>query len=572
MGLLERLRGLLSPGTTYSTLHADNINLRRKRGDDDEERFLPEEFGDFEPGFRPRFTIPPIVRTLGLFIGTLALVVFVLSSAGRGSASPGPAIPFEDDEVENVEEPATTKTVQASAIIPTTTIQEDKLTLTPVPTTDIWPFLVGKRDKTATRVPPAIPRKLCPAIPFDDYSKRHAEIIAGNFASLEKLPIEQRRPRFLVYTCRPHIVGEADPCGGLADRLVGIVTSLMFAMLSGRVFLIDFQRSIKATDVFLPVSIDWGVSLPQFVNTHGLNVTGDYRELFVDLHNPKNHTVAQYTKEKWDDWWHEEVVRVQTNRGLSYLMFNNPQYGQTMRSWGLKPETAFACFLEYLLTPVPRIAERVNALIPSILDPAFTTIGLQIRTGDLKAFGKFGDTNNVTTAKGFFTCVEKIADRTWPKRPMRLFLVSDSMNLKKDAKRVYKDSVIITDAVPKHLGITNELEAFTEFPFGKGNHKPTQEDLDRLAALKQAGKNNKTSQLNETEAYEGAIMELWTLTFAPYKVISIRSGFGSVAVMRRYWLKPNTAVRGGDGWIGTACGFPARWVNYTQLATEWSGG
>lgn len=173
-----------------------------------------------------------------------------------------------------------------------------------------WPILKPPKEPFA-RIPPGIPRPFCPIASFDQYAKWHAEILSGKFDSIAKSANpEHRRPRFIIYTCRPHVDGQQDPCGGLADRIVGIVTTVMMGMLSGRVALVDFQRDTKATDVFLPVSIDWSVSVDDFITRHGLNASGDYRTLHLNYHNPTKKAVARFASEKFDDWWHEEIVRM----------------------------------------------------------------------------------------------------------------------------------------------------------------------------------------------------------------------------------------------------------------------
>lgn len=221
-----------------------------------------------------------------------------------------------------------------------------------------------------------------------------------------------------------------------------------------------------------------------------------------------------------------------------------------------------------ILTPVPRIAERINEAIVPLLNPLKFTVGLQIRTGDLKAFGKMGDTTTVKDFEPYFVCASKMQSALGYGRPLQLFLVSDSMSLKKDAERVYGDAMIVTDAVPKHVGITNELEAFKETAFGA--IKPTPEEIEKLNRLNQTA--GAKAGYNETDAYDGAILELWTLSYAAYKVISPRSGFGNVAAFRRYWVNPRSVVRGAPGWNGWSCGTEKAWTNYTDLATHWSMG
>lgn len=220
------------------------------------------------------------------------------------------------------------------------------------------------------------------------------------------------------------------------------------------------------------------------------------------------------------------------------------------------------------MTPIPRIAERINKIVGPLVNPLKMTVGLQIRTGDIKAFGKWGDNVTLQDFQAFFTCAEKLQDRVGFGRPLQIFLVSDSMSLKNNAKKQYGDALITTDAVPKHLAITNALEAFKETVFGPV--KPSQEDIEKLKNLNQTNEGKAT--YNETDAYEGALLDLYALSYTPYKVISMRSGFGNVAAFRRYWTNTRAVIRSYHGFNGWTCGAEGVWTNYTDLATHWSMG
>lgn len=217
-----------------------------------------------------------------------------------------------------------------------------------------WPLINPPKDKFH-RVPPGIPRPFCPIKAFDEYARWHAKILSGDFSSVEKDPDpEHRRPRFIIYTCRPHVDGQQDPCGGLADRIVGIVTTVMFGMLSGRVALVDFQRDTKATDVFMPVGIDWTVVIEDFVAKHNLNASGDYRTLRLNYHNPTKRAVEQLSTMKFDDWWHEPIVRIEINRGLTWMMYDNPHYKTQIKRWAWNRENLFACLMDCGLKAIRR--------------------------------------------------------------------------------------------------------------------------------------------------------------------------------------------------------------------------
>lgn len=210
----------------------------------------------------------------------------------------------------------------------------------------------------------------------------------------------------------------------------------------------------------------------------------------------------------------------------------------------------------------------INQNIVPVLDPMKFTVGLQIRTGDLKAFGTLGDNTTVENFPSFFLCANKLHQRLGYGRPLQIFLVTDSMSLKTDAERVYGDALLSTEAVPQHLGITNRIEAFRETAFGP--IKANKDIIDQLNKLNQT--KDAKAEYNETDAYYGAILELWTLSYAPFKVISRRSGFGNVAAFRRYWTNPRAVVRYFEGFNGYTCGMDTAWTNYTDLATHWSMG
>ncbi|KAI9018196.1 hypothetical protein DFJ74DRAFT_676332 [Hyaloraphidium curvatum] len=416
------------------------------------------------------------------------------------------------------------------------------------------------------RVPPAIPRSFCPTAQFDAYARWHAEILSGNFSSLQKYKMaEHRVPQFIIYTCRPHVEGQQDPCGGLADRIVGIVTTVMFGMLSNRVALVDFQRGVKAHDVFSPVSLDWTVDIDQWVAKHGVNATGNYTTLELNYHTPSKWGLHGLLNSKWDDWWHDAVVRLEINRGLTYGMFNHSVYGPRLKEWGWTPETSFACLLDYILTPAPQIAERVNAAIAPLLDPAHLVVGLQIRAGDIAAFSPLEDKTTVADHYPMFLCAERLGERWGFGRPLRIFVVSDSLALKKDAAAKYGSTLVTTPTVPAHVSISNKLEAYKETMFGP--HRKNATIQEALAKLN--GSMNATAEL---EAYEGAIMDMWTLSYAPYLAISQRSGFGNIAAFRAYWRNPVAVVRRDPDFTGDGCGTPAGAKTYEDLAMHWSMG
>eukprot|EP00913_Durusdinium_trenchii_P035752 g33454.t1 len=60
--------------------------------------------------------------------------------------------------------------------------------------------------------------------------------------------------RVLVYSCQPFA-----QCGGHGDRLNGIITVFLLAVLTGRVFLIDSESPLPLQLLLQPRDVDWRV-------------------------------------------------------------------------------------------------------------------------------------------------------------------------------------------------------------------------------------------------------------------------------------------------------------------------
>ncbi|KAF4657656.1 hypothetical protein FOZ61_006137 [Perkinsus olseni] len=90
---------------------------------------------------------------------------------------------------------------------------------------------------------------------FEEYKAIHAEMIANPTA---------RSSRFLVFSCNPWSL-----CGGHGDRINGISTAFVLALLTGRALLLDVDSPIPLGLLLqpLPDSIDWRIP-PSGVGAH----------------------------------------------------------------------------------------------------------------------------------------------------------------------------------------------------------------------------------------------------------------------------------------------------------------
>lgn len=90
--------------------------------------------------------------------------------------------------------------------------------------------------------------------PETPLSSRLAEYIAFHRKGVAAIANGAGDVRVLVYSCQPFA-----QCGGHGDRLNGIVSAFFLAVLTNRVFLIDYESPVPLQMVLTPHLIDWRV-------------------------------------------------------------------------------------------------------------------------------------------------------------------------------------------------------------------------------------------------------------------------------------------------------------------------
>lgn len=91
----------------------------------------------------------------------------------------------------------------------------------------------------------------CGAALVDDYVRWHKtqlRRLKENCSNLGSI-------KLLVYTCRPE-----DICGGLGDRLSGMISAFFLAIATDRIFLIEYTEPRNLTETLLPHMIEWNMN------------------------------------------------------------------------------------------------------------------------------------------------------------------------------------------------------------------------------------------------------------------------------------------------------------------------
>ncbi len=72
----------------------------------------------------------------------------------------------------------------------------------------------------------------------NQHMQQRAAAVYGSYRS--RLIMLQQRPRVLIYTCN-----KAQLCGGLGDRLKGLVSTFVLALLTDSEFMVDWEEPVR---------------------------------------------------------------------------------------------------------------------------------------------------------------------------------------------------------------------------------------------------------------------------------------------------------------------------------------
>ena len=252
----------------------------------------------------------------------------------------------------------------------------------------------------------------------DDYTALHAQLVASPSSS-----------RILVFDCRA-----APGQGGLADRLTGMMTALLLAILSGRAFQLDWP------------GVESAYATPRLDATGLLGAAraapaSEMRTLhWVNRDRQELHELVSRA-ESLDALWPERVLVVQSNRGFTQgLLRDSPRAA----ALGLTPESAqFGCLLHFLLEPTAAALAPLAPLRDALAAAAAPVVGVHVRTGDSTFAAERGADADALAARGaklyadhrfvFDFALRRAAALDAPAAAARILVLSDSAALRAHA-------------------------------------------------------------------------------------------------------------------------------------------
>ncbi|CAE7340862.1 unnamed protein product [Symbiodinium pilosum] len=171
---------------------------------------------------------------------------------------------------------------------------------------------------------------------------------------------EPANSKVLVYVCTA-----MSYCGGHGDRLNGMISAFVLALLSDRAFFIDSQRPVPLSMVLQPrpAGLDWRMFGSHAALSAGFNLNDNLAAFEGD---PQTVLESQ-----------ERVIRLTSNQRLTAVALQAAEQRAASRGLSLQPELHSHLF-QMLFEPSPALLARLNARNL----PVGRRIGIHFRAGD----------------------------------------------------------------------------------------------------------------------------------------------------------------------------------------------
>ncbi|GAQ81889.1 hypothetical protein KFL_000930350 [Klebsormidium nitens] len=301
------------------------------------------------------------------------------------------------------------------------------------------------------------------------YSSYHKTVLSHNGSA------GWPAPRLAVVKKGRGVLGDG---GGLGDTVSSQVSSLVFAMLTGRVFQVYWT---KARFVLESPYIDTRYTGPE----EYLDLTPDKEDggLAQSGDGAAQSSCVQMPYRIWAaDWWLDDEVRktgdfdrgrlshqielLDTNKGVLSFWWDEPRVRVRMLAAGLDRDTLYGCALNFLFRPIPNLASVMLPKAQMLVDVNTFSIGIHVRTDftDRSMKGLDGE-KTVQEYWEPFQCALDIETRYAELiggRQVLWHVASDSDSLRQDARAVYgqgRRHVYVLDAKPTNAYIQSKSDS-----------------------------------------------------------------------------------------------------------------
>ncbi|KAG2186502.1 hypothetical protein INT44_002724 [Umbelopsis vinacea] len=391
---------------------------------------------------------------------------------------------------------------------------------------------------------------------------------AHNYGQLQV----QDKPQYIVYKCIQVATNGNRGCGGLADRMSGMISTFFHALMTDKAYFAywDGENPFSLDILFEKPYINWHYDMDTmeelFTNPpDDTYLTNEH----VDLLNAKWATMEskifpQGRTQNLSDLWPSSLVEVRSNRGYIIHTFESSDiYPAILHNMGLTPENAFGCMTDFLFKPTIGSRRFIDAYKNLLELDSIFSVGIQIRTGDNQIVNPQDDELTVESYSYFLTCANQLTEAYRKPHHKRVvyFLITDSAKLRDEMMALNDDPAMQL----KYLGNEDARVLTTGLP------------IEHVEPNQVAKYINITEPIIETEEQKvaginSAVIENWLLASTTYRVISPQ-GYGKLAAFHSNIDKVTYSMPRPDRKDKAPnCGNPHNAISFADLSRLWSLG
>jgi hypothetical protein len=280
------------------------------------------------------------------------------------------------------------------------------------------------------------------------YTELHRAILAGT------APIQQRAIAVSIDT-------------GLNDRLIGIMMSFIYALLTDRAFQIEtYGKTPPFEAAFEWPNIDWR-RLPRDNDTvlGPLKFRDNVRREFppeIDRRENAMLYLVNFNGAALDFWVRDDLrtthgtenvtnVFVTSNRGRVFKVFSNRHHHRQLFHSGMRPDTALGCVWRFLFAPNEHVRHAMLREFTALSAVAPLKISVNIRVGDHVFKQERDAETKLEPFLDVFDCAAEI--ETFARAPMQSvvwYFTSDSLRLRQLVAERYGEKVL-TDTTTTYV-------------------------------------------------------------------------------------------------------------------------
>ncbi|CAO3619989.1 unnamed protein product [Cunninghamella blakesleeana] len=422
-------------------------------------------------------------------------------------------------------------------------------------------------------------------IPYDslgkcgNWQKKYKELHEKRLEQLERIKagdydslVHEDRPLYVSYLCKQVVTNRG--CGGLADRMSGMISTLFYALITNRAYLAHWadENPIPLELLFEQPNIQWSYD-PKEMESIFNHEDNDYLGLEkVDTLNKKYNDLGEVIypdgpNQDFNDLWNASYVEVRSNRAYIIRTFDySTRYPDELHKIGLTKENAFGCLTDFLFRPTIGSRRFINYYRELFSLKSVLSIGIQIRTDDNALANPQYDSNSLEKWYYFFKCANELALAKKRKHHERIvyFLITDSHKLREEFESMNEDLALREKYLGENVSNHTSL-VITGLPL---EHI----EPDQVAKYIEIENPIEVNRARMVPGVNSAVIENWLLSYCDYRVISPQ-GYGKLAAFHSRadfttLSLPRSAARA----KAVNCANPSSMTSYDWLSHQWSLG